>query len=56
MQWLNTYGLTIMVIIMVPNIIFAIKEKNLKSKYHNKFIEIIEQIGLFGSMFLIYHF
>jgi hypothetical protein len=38
---------------MIPNVIFAIKEKNFKSKYHNKAVEIIEQFGRFGSMGLM---
>ncbi len=50
---MNIYGLIIMIIIMVPNVIFAIKGKNFESKYHNKAIEIIEQIGRFGSMGLM---
>lgn len=53
MDFINTYGLIIMIIIMIPNIIFAIREKNFESKYHNKFIEVIEQSGRFGSMFLM---
>lgn len=50
---MNIYGLIIMTIVMIPNIIFAIKEKNFESKYHNKAVEIIEQIGRFGSMGLM---
>lgn len=50
---MNIYGLIIMVIVMIPNIIFAIKDKNFESKYHNKVVEIIEQIGRFGSMVLM---
>ena len=42
-----------MAIVMIPNVIFAIKEKNFESKYHNKAIEIIEQIGRFGSIGLM---
>ncbi|MBS5937596.1 hypothetical protein [Clostridium sp.] len=53
MDWLNIYGLIIMIVIMIPNIIFAMKEKNFESKYNNKLIEVIEQIGRFGSMFLM---
>ncbi|WP_051931781.1 hypothetical protein [Clostridium sp. KNHs214] len=53
MNWLNVYGLIIMMIIMIPNIIFAMKEKNFESKYNNKVVEIIEQIGRFGSMGLM---
>lgn len=50
---MNTYGLIIMAIVMIPNVIFAIKEKNFESKYYNKAVEIIEQIGRFGSMGLM---
>jgi len=50
---MNIYGLIIMAIVMIPNVIFAIKEKNFESKYHNKAIEIIEQIGRFGSIGLM---
>lgn len=50
---MNIYGLAIMAIVMIPNVIFAIKEKNFESKYHNKIVEIIEQIGRFGSMGLM---
>lgn len=53
MNWLNIYGLIIMTIIMIPNIIFIMKEKNFESKYNNNVIEIIEQIGRFGSMGLM---
>lgn len=53
MDILNIFGLIIMIIIMIPNIVYGIKEKNLKNKYHNKVIEITEQIGRFGSMFLM---
>ena len=50
---MNIYGLIIMAIVMIPNVIFAIKEKNFESKYYNKVVEIIEQIGRFGSMGLM---
>lgn len=50
---MNIYGLIIMAIVMIPNVVFAIKEKNFESKYHNKVVGIIEQIGRFGSMGLM---
>ena len=56
MNYFNIYGLLIIIIIMIPNIIFAIKFKNMEDKYHNKLIEITEQIGRFGSItFMIFH-
>lgn len=56
MDWLNVYGLFIMAIIMLPNIIFAIKINHFENRYQNKGIETIEQIGRFGSMaFMIFN-
>ena len=49
MEYVNLYGLVFIIIIMIPNIIFAIKCKNgFTNKFHNKIIEILEQIGRFG--------
>lgn len=43
-----------MVIILVPNIIFAIKFKeDFENKWSNKFVEIAEQIGRFGCFALM---
>lgn len=49
MEWFNVFGLVFIVVVMIPNIIFAIKCKDgFENKWHNKPIEIIEQIGRFG--------
>ena len=48
MTWFNYYGLAIMAIIMIPNIIYAAKHKNVKNVYRNKAVEILEQIGRYG--------
>ena len=49
MEWINIYGLIFIVIIMIPNIIFAVKCKDgFENKRSNKFVEITEQIGRFG--------
>ncbi len=51
MEWLNVFGLGFMVIIMIPNIIFAIKCKDgFDNKWNNKLVETIEQIGRFGCL------
>lgn len=50
MKWFNYLGLISLIIIMIPNIVFAIKNKDgFVNKYHNKIVETIEQIGRFGS-------
>lgn len=49
MDWFNIYGLMFVAVIMIPNILFAIKCKDgFENKWHNKFVEIAEQIGRLG--------
>lgn len=56
MGWFNYYGLAIMAVIMIPNIVYAVKNKNPANTYHNKAVEISEQIGRYGCMiFMIFN-
>lgn len=49
MTWFNPYGFIFIIIIMIPNIIFAIKQKDgFANKWNNKPVEILEQIGRYG--------
>ena len=49
MGWFNVFGLFFIVVIMIPNILFAIKCKDgFDNKWNNKCVEVIEQIGRFG--------
>lgn len=49
MGWINIFGLVFMVIIMIPNVIFALKCKDgFENRWENKFIEVLEQIGRYG--------
>lgn len=49
MGWINIFGLVFMVIIMIPNVIFALKCKDgFENRWKNKFIEALEQIGRYG--------
>lgn len=52
-NWLNVFGLVIVVLLLIPNIIYAIKFKNQQNKCTNKAMNIIEQIGRYGCMFLM---
>ena len=48
-EWFNIYGLVFMVIIMIPNIVYAIKcKEGFANRWQNKTVEILEQIGRFG--------
>lgn len=54
MNWINIYGLSFMLAMMIPNIVFAVKNRDgLKNYWKNKTIEALEQtgrIGCFGLM------
>lgn len=57
MDWFNYYGLVIFVVLMIPNVIFFIKNKNgFTNKFDCKAIEYCEQAGRYGSfIFLIFN-
>ena len=49
MEWLNVFGLVMAAVIMIPNILFAMKCKDgFVNKWNNKSVETVEQIGRFG--------
>lgn len=49
MGWLNVFGLVMVAVIMIPNILFAMKCKDgFVNKWNNKSVETVEQIGRFG--------
>lgn len=50
LDWLNVYGIVIMFVIMIPNIVFgATHKEGFENKYNNRIFEVLEQIGRFGS-------
>ena len=51
MNWFNYYGLAVIILIMIPNVIYAMRHKNIElGAYTNKIVIIGEQIGRYGSM------
>ena len=57
MEWFNAFGLVFITIIMIPNVVFAIRCKDgFANKYRNKTVELVEQIGRFGCFgFMIFN-
>lgn len=54
MRWFNLYGLVYIAVIMIPNIIFAVKCKDgFENKQCGKLLETAEQIGRFGCFGLM---
>lgn len=48
-MWFNVYGSIIIAIIMIPNIVYALKCKDgFVNLWNNKTVELFEQIGRFG--------
>ena len=58
MEWFNPFGLVFITIIMIPNIVFAIRCKDgFTNNYRNKTVELLEQIGRYGCFgFMIFNF
>lgn len=52
-NWLNVFGLILVVFLLIPNVIYAVKEKNQENKCTNKYMNVLEQIGRYGCMFLM---
>ena len=57
MEWLNVFGLVFMAVILIPNILFAVKHKDgFENKWKNRTVENVEQIGRFGCFgFMIFN-
>lgn len=59
-KYFNLCGLTFVIVILIPNIVFSITCKDgFVNHYQNKLVETLEQIGRFGcfiSMFFILPF
>lgn len=57
MEWLNIFCAFFIVVIMIPNIIYAMKCKDgFENKWNNKIVETVEQIGRFGCFgFMIFN-
>lgn len=52
-NWINVWGAMIVIIMLIPNIIFAIRNPYLENKCKNVIMNIIEQIGRYTSMVLM---
>ena len=57
MEWINIFGLIFMTLVMIPNILFAIRcKEGFANRWHNRFVELMEQIGRFGCFgFMVFN-
>lgn len=52
--WINIFGAAIVLIMMIPNVVYVIKNKDEKNLCKNKFMNIIEQIGRYACISLMW--
>lgn len=52
--WINLFGAIVVVLMMVPNIVYAIRNKNEQNLCKNKVMNIIEQIGRYACIILMW--
>lgn len=53
MNWLNVFGLIIIVLLLIPNVIYALKFRKDNTFCQSRAMNILEQIGRYASMFLM---
>lgn len=49
-NWFNVFGLIIVILMLMPNCIYALKNKNQENLCKNKFMNVVEQIGRYACM------
>ena len=55
MHWFNFIGLIFVAVILIPNIVFAVKNRDgFQNFYNNKIVEILEQVGRFGCFLFMF--
>lgn len=53
MGWINVFGAIIVIIILIPNIIYGLKNRGIRNLCTNKVMNILERIGRYGCMLLM---
>lgn len=53
MGWLNLTGFIFVVLLLIPNIVYAIRFRGIKNQCKIRSLNILEQIGRYCSMFLM---
>ena len=52
--WINILGAVIVILMLIPNIVYAIKNKGEKHLCTNRFMNVIEQIGRYACIVLMW--
>ena len=52
--WINVFGAAFVALLMVPNVVYAIKKKEEKNLCTNRFMNGIEQVGRYACIVLMW--
>lgn len=52
--WINGFGAAIIIIMMIPNILFVVKNKDMVNRCDNRLMNVIEQIGRYACLILMW--
>ena len=52
--WINVFGAIIVILMLIPNIVYAIKNRSEKNLCMNRFMNVIEQIGRYSCIVLMW--
>lgn len=53
MSWINVPGMLVVMLMLLPNIVYAFRNNGAENRCHSVAMNLIEQIGRYGSMFLM---
>lgn len=52
--WINVFGAIIVVLMMIPNIVYAIKNKGERNRCTSRLMNVLEQIGRYACIILMW--
>ena len=52
--WINVFGAAIVILMLIPNIIYALKHRDEKNLCDNRFMIILEQVGRYACIILMW--
>ena len=52
--WINLFGAVIVILMLIPNIVYAVKNKSEQNLCTNRFMNVIEQLGRYACIVLMW--
>ena len=52
--WINLFGGVIVILLLIPNIVYAVKNRGAKNRCAGKLVNVLEQIGRYACIVLMW--